>query len=113
MKIYTKTGDRMTTGLLDGTRVSKNDVRLHLLGNMDELNSYIGLVKSLTQDREQLEEFSLIQRNLMQIMSGVADSAEEPEERLFAFPGEAVSHLEERIDRMEGRILGTFICKYY
>ena len=39
MKIYTKTGDRMTTGLLDGTRVSKNDVRLHLLGNMDELNS--------------------------------------------------------------------------
>ncbi|HCT89820.1 MAG TPA: cob(I)yrinic acid a,c-diamide adenosyltransferase [Lachnospiraceae bacterium] len=101
MKIYTKTGDRMTTGLLDGTRVSKNDVRLHLLGNMDELNSYIGLVKSLTQDREQFEEFSQIQRNLMQIMSGVADSAEEPEDRLFAFPEEAVVRLEERIDRIE------------
>lgn len=101
MKIYTKTGDRMTTGLLDGTRVSKNDVRLHLLGNMDELNSYIGLVKSLTQDREQFEEFSQIQRNLMRIMSGVAESAEEPGERLFAFPEEAVTRLEERIDRIE------------
>lgn len=91
----------MTTGLLDGTRVSKNDVRLHLLGNMDELNSYIGLVKSLTQDKGQFEEFSQIQRNLMQIMSGVAESPEEPEERLFAFPEEAVTGLEERIDRME------------
>lgn len=101
MKIYTKTGDRMTTGLLDGTRVSKNDVRLHLLGNMDELNSYIGLVKSLTRDKGQLEEFSHIQRNLMQIMSGVADSADEPEERLFAFPGDEVAALEERIDRIE------------
>lgn len=101
MKIYTKTGDRMTTGLLDGTRVSKNDVRLHLLGNMDELNSYIGLVKSLTRDKEQFEEFSEIQRNLMRIMSGVAESAEEPGERLFAFPEEAVVRLEERIDRIE------------
>lgn len=107
MKIYTKTGDRMTTGLADGTRVSKNDVRIHLLGNMDELNSYIGLVRSLTRDKGQHEEFLQIQRDLMQIMSGVADAAENSGESGRVFPEEAVSRLEERIDRLEEAFVRT------
>ena len=51
MKLYEKTGDHKVTGLKDGTRVSKQDVRVHLMGELDELNSHIGLVRSLTQNK--------------------------------------------------------------
>ena len=43
-KIYTRTGDAGTTGLGDGNRVSKNSLRIHSLGEVDELNSVVGLL---------------------------------------------------------------------
>jgi cob(I)alamin adenosyltransferase len=43
-KIYTRTGDAGTTGLGDGNRVSKNSLRIHALGEVDELNATIGLL---------------------------------------------------------------------
>lgn len=43
-KIYTRTGDEGTTGLGDGSRVSKDSLRIHALGDVDELNSVIGLL---------------------------------------------------------------------
>jgi cob(I)alamin adenosyltransferase len=46
-KIYTRTGDDGTTGLGDGTRVSKDDVRVEAYGTVDELNSALGVVLSL------------------------------------------------------------------
>jgi len=45
MKIYTKTGDEGTTGLFGGTRVKKHNLRIDSYGTVDELNSYIGLIK--------------------------------------------------------------------
>ena len=45
MKIYTKTGDNGTTALFGGTRVKKYDLRINSYGTVDELNSYIGLIK--------------------------------------------------------------------
>ena len=47
MSIYTKTGDRGTTSLMNGISVSKSDDRIELLGTIDELNSHIGLAKVL------------------------------------------------------------------
>ena len=47
MKIYTKTGDLGETGLYGGRRVSKSDIRLEAYGTIDELNSYLGLIRSL------------------------------------------------------------------
>jgi len=44
--IYTKTGDKGTTGLLGGTRVAKNDIRLEAYGTMDELSANLGLLRS-------------------------------------------------------------------
>lgn len=43
-KIYTRTGDAGTTGLGDGKRVSKNSLRIHALGEVDELNAVVGLL---------------------------------------------------------------------
>lgn len=45
-KIYTRTGDSGTTGLGDGSRVSKDDLRIEALGDVDELNSSIGVLRS-------------------------------------------------------------------
>ena len=44
MKIYTKTGDGGQTSLLNGTRVSKAELRLEAYGTLDELNSHLGVL---------------------------------------------------------------------
>jgi cob(I)alamin adenosyltransferase len=59
MKIYTKTGDQGTTSLFGGTRVSKHHIRIETYGTLDELNSYIGLLKDQNlqlSDQKILEE---------------------------------------------------------
>ncbi|MBP6513476.1 MAG: ATP:cob(I)alamin adenosyltransferase, partial [Bacteroidia bacterium] len=45
MKIYTKTGDAGLTSLIGGTRVPKHHIRIEAYGTVDELNSYIGLIR--------------------------------------------------------------------
>ena len=45
MKIYTKTGDNGTTGLIGGNRLPKHDLRIECYGTVDELNSYLGLIR--------------------------------------------------------------------
>ena len=44
LKIYKKTGDKGHTGLIGGSRVSKNNIRINAYGTTDELNSFIGLL---------------------------------------------------------------------
>lgn len=55
-KIVTRTGDKGTTGLADGTRVNKDSARIHCLGSVDELNSHLGLLlcEVLAQDIREL-----------------------------------------------------------
>ena len=50
MKIYTKTGDKGTTALFGGTRVPKHHIRIESYGTIDELNSYIGLIRDQAID---------------------------------------------------------------
>ena len=57
MKIYTKTGDQGTTALFGGKRVSKADLRVDAYGTVDELNSYIGLLR----DQKGVEKKTLIE----------------------------------------------------
>ena len=96
MKIYTKKGDNGRTSLLNGTGVLKTDDRIELLGTIDELSSHIGLAKVLSG--EQLRtELTHIQKNLMHIMSGVAD----PMKKDSRFDERETDTLEQWIDRIE------------
>ena len=51
-RVYTKTGDKGETSLVDGSRVSKDDLRVVAYGEVDELNSVLGLVRTWSSDAE-------------------------------------------------------------
>lgn len=61
MKIYTKTGDKGTTGLFGGMRLSKNHIRLEAYGTVDELNSNIGLIIDSVDNKQIKEDLSQVQ----------------------------------------------------
>lgn len=73
MKIYTRTGDAGTTGIHGGSRVPKDDIRIEANGCIDELNSMIGIVRSmLPEGHDWQEKLFSIQKELMVVMSHVA-----------------------------------------
>lgn len=96
MKIYTKNGDKGTTSLMNGISVSKSDDRIELLGTIDELSSHIGLAK-VQADYALKDNLSKIQRNLIQIMAGIAD----PRDLNYRVKEESIVELEQMIDEME------------
>jgi len=67
-KIYTRTGDTGTTGMADGSRLAKDSLRMHAIGDVDELNSMIGVVinKSLSAGDIQ-ENLITIQHDLFNL----------------------------------------------
>ncbi len=69
MKIYTKTGDKGETALYGGTRVSKASARVESYGNIDELNSFIGLAKSEIQVEHVIVQLEKIQFDLFTLGS--------------------------------------------
>lgn len=72
MPIYTRTGDDGTTALFGGRRVSKSDPLVDLYGSMDELNSWVGLVRSKIVDRRITKLLETIQSDLFTIGSTLA-----------------------------------------
>ena len=54
-KIYTRTGDNGTTGMADGSRVSKADLRFYAMGSVDLLNSHIGLLRGYLNNQSDLD----------------------------------------------------------
>ena len=66
-KIATRTGDNGTTGLGDGSRVSKDSLRVHAMGNVDELNSHIGLLLCEELPAALREELVSIQHDLFDL----------------------------------------------
>jgi cob(I)alamin adenosyltransferase len=76
MNIYTKTGDKGSSGLIGGTRVSKNDIRLEAYGSVDELNSFLGLLLAETLDLTDDTFNRNIQHRLFKIGSYLATDQE-------------------------------------
>lgn len=72
MKIYTKTGDKGTTALLGGTRVLKSDIRIEAYGTVDELNSYVGLLRDQPVNTGRKELLKIIQDRLFTIGADLA-----------------------------------------
>ena len=66
-KVYTRTGDQGTTGLADGSRLAKNDPRVHCMGEVDELNACIGLALSLLEDGPAQRVLFAVQHDLFDI----------------------------------------------
>jgi cob(I)alamin adenosyltransferase len=102
MKIYTRTGDDGTTGLI-GARVRKDDPRVGAYGDVDELNAVIGVVVAECGDSETATLLKSIQRDLFAIGSRLAD----PDARLSGVTGKVVipdgriAELEQAIDACE------------
>lgn len=72
-RVYTRTGDKGTTGIHGGARVPKDDIRIEANGCLDELNAVIGIVRSMLPAEDGWQELlHAIQRELMVVMSHVA-----------------------------------------
>jgi cob(I)alamin adenosyltransferase len=101
IKIYTKTGDKGTTSLIGGTKVSKSHIRIESYGTIDELNSWIGVVSDHTGDEQTKKTLKEIQDRLFTIGSSLAcDPEKEPKLKLPDLHNTDVVFLENEIDRM-------------
>lgn len=76
MKVYTKTGDKGTTALFGGTRVPKHHIRIDSYGTVDELNSYIGLIRDQEIDPRSKEILVHIQDRLFTLGAILATDPE-------------------------------------
>ncbi|WP_304141614.1 cob(I)yrinic acid a,c-diamide adenosyltransferase [Mesoflavibacter zeaxanthinifaciens] len=76
MKIYTKTGDKGTTALFGGTRVPKHHIRIESYGTVDELNSYIGLIRDQDIDQHYKDLLIKIQDRLFTVGAILATDPE-------------------------------------
>ena len=101
MKIYTKTGDKGSTSLVDGTRVSKTDQLLKCYGTVDELNSYIGLLISLEAD----DFLTEIQRQLF-VLGGMLATPPEKWDKFWKDSAldSFILKVEEKIDEMTAEL---------
>lgn len=107
MKIYTKTGDKGTTALFGGTRVPKHHIRIDAYGTVDELNSWIGLLKDQPVTQETKVILNRIQDRLFVIGAILATPPEKEilkngKERLSIakVSGKDIEMLELQIDEM-------------
>ncbi len=102
MKIYTKTGDTGQTGLIGGRRVSKADLRLDAYGTVDELNSWIGLVRDQPVNSERRELLKEVQDRLFTIGAELAtDPQKAPKQVMPAIVPADVTLLETSMDSMD------------
>lgn len=111
MKIYTKTGDKGETSLFGGKRVKKYDIRIEAYGTVDELNSYIGLMRDYTINVHHKNTLIEIQDRLFTIGSLLAADPEKPSLKKPDLFETDVELLEKEIDKMNEGLepLKTFV----
>ena len=102
-RIYTRTGDDGTTGLVDGSRVDKDDLRLIAIGEVDELNSAIGVAAAAMMGSEQSHFRALlqsVQNDLFDLGADLATPGEDftPSEMVLRIVSAQVDRLERAID---------------
>ena len=111
MKVYTKTGDKGTTSLFGGTRVPKDHIRIESYGTVDELNSYIGLIRDQEINAHYKDVLIEIQDRLFTVGAILATPPEKEvlkngEKRLknLGIIDSDIAYLENEIDTMEEQL---------
>ncbi|HYC85908.1 MAG TPA: cob(I)yrinic acid a,c-diamide adenosyltransferase [Chryseosolibacter sp.] len=104
MKIYTKTGDQGTTSLFGGKRVSKADLRIETYGTVDELNSWMGVIRDQEINSSRKDLLIQIQDRLFTVGSILATEPGNTKVKIPALISEDVTLLEREIDAMEARL---------
>jgi len=100
MKIYTKTGDKGQTSLIGGTRVAKHHIRIEAYGTVDELNSWVGLIRDQPIDDHSKKILIEIQDRLFTIGSSLASDPEKSKMKIPDLKEEDITLLENEIDKM-------------
>lgn len=104
VKVYTKTGDKGTTGLADGSRIPKDDLRIDSYGTIDELNSIIGIcrqnINKIPAHEQKLLDTWLfaIQNDLFNLGSDLATPLQSRWEKMITINESDVKQLEKIID---------------
>ena len=104
MKIYTKTGDAGSTSLFGGKRVPKSDLRIEAYGTIDELNSWIGLVRDQPVNAKREELLVEIQDRLFTIGSLLATEPGNTKVKTPHLLEADVTRLEKAIDDMQEQL---------
>jgi cob(I)alamin adenosyltransferase len=104
MKIYTRKGDDGNTSLAGGRRVPKFHPRVEAYGSIDELTSWIGLLRDFRENDGRREILIYIQDQLMRYAVILANEKDNPIAAGY-LPGEScISVLENEIDKLEGKL---------
>ena len=108
-KIYTRTGDGGSAGLVDGSRVSKSSLRMTAIGEVDEANAAIGVALAALDEGEVADRLRRIQNELFDLGADIATPGEV--EGALRIVGSQVERLERDIDGMNAALdpLTSFI----
>ncbi len=104
MKIYTKTGDEGTTALFGGKRVLKSDLRIETYGTIDELNSWVGVLRDQEVNKSRHAELVEIQDRLFTIGSILAVEPGNTKVSVPSLKADDVTFLEKHIDAMDTKL---------
>jgi len=104
MKVYTKTGDKGTTALIGGKRVSKNHYRIEAYGTVDELMAYTALLHDQLLDKKDKEFFIRIQDRLMTCATILAVDSDDKDLKIPHIEAEDIKKLESAMDEMNKNI---------
>ena len=96
-KIYTRTGDSGETGTADGSRISKNHSLIHAQGDIDELNSLLGLLGSKLDNQQLINIIRKIQNDLFELGAEISLSQ-------LRLPEEHVAYLEHKLDSLNAEL---------
>ncbi len=101
MKVYTKKGDKGMTSLIGGTRVPKHHLRIESYGTVDELNSYIGVIRDHEIGKEETAILIEVQDRLFTIGSLLAADPGNSNMKLPELSQSDIEFLEQKIDQMD------------
>lgn len=104
MKIYTKTGDKGTTALFGGKRVSKADLRIDTYGTVDELNAWIGLLRDQPVNEKRKNFLINIQDRLFTVGSILATEPGNAKVKIPSLADGDIKALENEIDEMDSQL---------